>query len=314
MRKFLKHIVVFIAPIIIAWVILMYQPLDKKRAFHYLTEDCEGRGAWMYKRIFESSQPIDIAFLGSSHTINGINDTLINKLIEHSGSDKKVANMGYCRHGRDLTYLLMKMLIEQKKTQTFIIEVLVNEEANSHPVFPYLADSKYIIDPQTITNKNYFSNFYNGSVAKWMYMRQNIFSEPYPYKYPLTDYFGFTTNTFEADTNLLGKYPKNKKKQAYKKNSLQKWIDIQYPKKWIEKISSLAIQHDCNIHFLFIPSYGKVEKIPNEIHTYNKYGSTWILPDSILSNKRNWYDREHLNLRGANETSKIIAEKILMLK
>src|SRR6476661_964112 len=101
MKKFILHILLFLLPIVAGWVMVVSQSIDKKRAYHYLTEDGEGRGAWMYRRIYESKEPIDIAFLGSSHTINGINDTLINQLLRDSGSTKTTCNLGYCRLGRD---------------------------------------------------------------------------------------------------------------------------------------------------------------------------------------------------------------------
>jgi len=309
MKRFVKHIILFVLPIIIGWGLLMQQSLDKKRAFHYLSDDCEGRGAWMYKRIFESKEPIDIAFLGSSHTINGINDTLINQTLFKAGINKKVTNMGYCRFGRDLTYVLMKMLIEKKRTNTFVIEVLENEEANTHPVFAYLAESKYILNPQTITNKSYFSNIYNGSVAKWMYMRQNVFSEPYSYKYSLTNHFGFTTNSFEADTTLLIK--EQKKRSIRKgKSRTQKLFDTPYPQTWLNKIEELANKNGCNIYFLYLPPFGVTEKTPNQMSLYNQIGTVWTLPDTLLSNKSNWYDQDHMNLKGANTASIIVAEKI----
>src|SRR5687767_9647068 len=111
MRKFILHTTLFLLPLLAGATIIFFLPTDRKRSYHYLTKDCEGRGAWMYRRIFERPEPVDVAFLGSSHTINGINDTLINQQL--IGKKMTACNLGYCRLGRDLQLVLIKHLIEQ---------------------------------------------------------------------------------------------------------------------------------------------------------------------------------------------------------
>jgi hypothetical protein len=306
--------ILFLIPVIAGWWIIIHRPLDKKRAYHYLTDDCEGRGAWMYRRIYESREPIDIAFLGSSHTINGINDTLINQILRDAGSTKTVCNLGYCRLGRDLTYVLMKDLIEQKKTTLFVIEVITDEPSHSHPVFPFMGETRDILHPQTIVNKSYFNTVYSASVARWMYLRQNWMNEPYPYKYALRENFGFTTNTFNADTNMLNA---SKEKRIKNKQQSYRWtraLNLPYPRIWLKKIQQLAKENGCSICFLYLPPYGSPEPWPLEIKSYQRSGETWVLPDTLLSNKKNWYDNDHMNLRGANVTSRILAEKLLKLE
>lgn len=300
MKKFVLHMFLFLLPVMAGWIIVVSKPLDKKRAYHYLTDDCEGRGAWMYRRIYESKEPVDIAFLGSSHTINGINDTLINQILGNSGSTQTACNLGYCRLGRDLTYVLMKHLIDQKKTKTFIIEVQTDEASHSHPVFPFLAESKDVLNPKTIFNKDYPNNVYSNSVAQWIHLRQNWMMEPYPNKYALSGNFGFTTNTFEADTNMLNQ---KKEKRFSDKNKSHTWtrrINTPFPRTWLKEVGELAKANGCTIYFLYLPPYGSPEPWPIEVDTYKQYGITWGLPDSLLSNKKNWYDGDHMNLRGAN--------------
>jgi hypothetical protein len=314
MKKFVLHILLFLLPLIAGWIMVVSKPIDKKRAYHYLTDDCEGRGAWMYRRIFESKKPIDIAFLGSSHTINGINDTLINQRLRDAGSTATTCNLGYCRLGRDLTYVLMKHLIDQKKTRIFIIEVMVDEYPRSHPVFPFLAETKEVLDPKTIFNTSYPSNLYSNSVAQWMYLRQNWMNEAYPYKYALRESYGFTTNTFEADTNLLNRKKETNANTRGKSKTWTRNINMPFPRAWLNEIGDLAKKNGCKIYFLYLPPYGSPEPLPIEAGTYSKYGNLWTLPDSLLNNKKNWYDSDHMNLQGANIASEIVAEKIFKIQ
>lgn len=308
MRKFILHTFAFLLPITIGLGILFFLPTNKKRAYHYLTEDCEGRGAWIYRRIFESKEPIDIAFLGSSHTINGINDTLINKLMINE--NKVSCNLGYCRLGRDLTYLLMKHIIDQKATKTFIIEVLPDEPAMSHPVFAFLAEGSDVIRPQTILNRSYAGNLHAHMVAQLNYLRQDLWNEGYQYKYGLRETYGFSTNTFYADTNTLKAKKEARYKNQYRSHQWTRRYTMQFAKAWLSSIGALAKTNNCELIFLYIPPYGSPEKEPIEMATYQKYGSVWLAPDSIFANKKNWYDEEHLNAEGANDLSIWVAAKI----
>jgi hypothetical protein len=310
MKKFILHILLFILPVVVGAIIIVWLPLNKKRAYHYLTDDCEGRGAWMYRRIFESEKPVDLAFLGSSHTINGINDTLINQQLAASSSNMVTCNLGYCRLGRDLTYILIKHLLEQKKTKIFIVEVLPDEQPHSHPVFPYLAGIEELVPPKTILNRSYLGNIYNASVARLMYIRQDLYKEPYTYKYGLREDAGFTTNTFPADTNALNIKKESLYKMRHKSHTWTRNINMPYPRAWLANINALVKKNNVRLVFLYIPPYGSPEPVPIEMKTYLQYAPVWIPPDSIFNNKGNWYDVGHLNLKGANTLSTWVAGKI----
>jgi hypothetical protein len=311
MKKFILHILLFLVPLVIGGFVFFSMPTNTKRAYHYLTDDCEGRGAWIYRRVFELKRPIDIAFLGSSHTINGINDTLINQqLMTDSLPPISVCNLGYCRLGRDLTYVMMKHIIQQKNTKTFIIEVLPDENPFSHPVFPFLADIKDVVNPQTIVNRSYPNNLYNAAISRIMYFRQDLFKDSLVYKYGLREEFGFSTNAFTADTNQLNQ---NKIRRIKNQGNSFTWtrrINLPLSRKWLANINTLAINNGVKIIFLYIPPYGSPEKTPIEMDTYLSYGEVWIAPDSIFTNKKNWYDQEHLNVAGAYSLSTWVANQL----
>lgn len=311
MKKFFQHILLFSLPLVIGGIFFFSIPTDHKRAYHYLSDDCEGRAAWLYRRIFEVKEPIDIAFLGSSHTINGINDTLINKNLQKSNTQApSVCNLGYCRLGRDLTYVMMQHLLKAKQTKTFIIEVLPDENPFSHPVFPFIADMRDIVNPQVIFNRSYPSNLYNAAISRIMYQKQNMFSEPYKYVYTLRGEYGFSTNTFNADTNLLNRNKERRYKNRLRSFTWTRNFNLPLSRKWLNNINTLAKENGLTIVFLYIPPYGSPEKEPIEMKTYLQYAPVWMAPDSIFTNKSNWYDEEHLNIKGANNLSTWVARKI----
>ena len=116
MLKFTFKIAVFI---LVLFITILQWPISKERMYKRLQNDCYGYAGWIYDRIYTNPNPVDIAFVGSSHTINGVDDKLINSKIQ----GKQVTNFGYCRPGRNLDYLMVRDLIEKKHPELIILEM-----------------------------------------------------------------------------------------------------------------------------------------------------------------------------------------------
>lgn len=311
MKKLLLHITLFLLPVFFSFLALLVLPLDKKRAYHYLTGDCNGRGAWYYRRLYESATPVDIAFIGSSHTINGINDTLIEQQINVPGKPyRHVTNLGYCRLGRDLSYILVREVLKQKNSGTIILEVMGEEHMLGHPVFPYLAEGSDLLIPATVVNRTYLPHLYDALLARIMYMRQNLWNEEYPYTYLQRENSGFGTNVFNADTNQLNDFKQRRYARQTESHTWKRSISRLFPLSYIRKTAAATSQHRARLIFLYIPPYGSPEKIPIEKALYEEYGELWLPPDTIWQNKSNWYDTDHLNLKGANTLSGWLSEQL----
>jgi len=308
MRKFILHTTLFLLPVMVGVLVLFFQPINKKRAYYCLTNDCEGRGAWMYRRIFERQEPIDIAFLGSSHTINGINDSLITN--ELQAENMMACNLGYCRLGANMNYVLIQHLLSKKKPKMIVIEAMPDETYQSHPIFPYMAEWNEITPPIGVFNGWYTSNFYTHVMAKWMYIRSDVWNEPYIYRYNLQNERGFTTNITKAHETVLQKAKERQEKLSAKSQTWKRKYAMIYPRYILSNIAKLAASQDIKLVFLYIPPYGYPSKEPMEANTYRKYGELWIPPDSIFNTTSHWYDGDHLNLEGANALSFWVADQI----
>jgi hypothetical protein len=311
MKRFLKYVFLFLLPLAAGMLVLLLRPLDKKRAYHYLTNDCEGRGAWIYRRLYESPRAVDIAFLGSSHTINGINDTLIEKKINEPVAEyRTVTNLGYCRLGRNLTYVMLDHLLEAKSPKLVIVEVMADEPTFGHPIFPFLAEGKDVLLPKSALDKSYPDDVYKAVMARLDHAKKDLWKEKYPYTYSLKDSSGFGTNTFVADTKELDRFKDLRYRNQYKSHTWKRNFSMLFPRSYLQAMSELAKQKNVPLVFLYIPPYGEPERIPIEFETYKKYGEVWIAPDSVFTKKENWYDTDHLNETGANALSAWVAEQI----
>ena len=199
MKQILLKLGLFFSLLMIPIITFFMLPYSEEFAYHYIEQDCYNHGSWIYDRINRNPTPIDVAFIGSSHTIHAIQDKKIEELL---GQNLNITNLGYCRYGRNIEYLILKMLLEHKSPKLIVIEVHEDEEKNSHDIFPYLAETKDLLFSPTALNRDYFSDLFHGGSARMEYFKaKNIFRKKYPE--PTFELFGYAaTDRIVSETEL----------------------------------------------------------------------------------------------------------------
>ena len=147
MVKLLKKLS-FLALIISAFClgVIFFAPYSRDYAYSYhpvsASEDGNKLG-WAHQRMRE---PIDYAFIGSSHTLRGVNDGCIEAAVRSSGESPavRVSNLGRNWLGRNLDYLMVKELLERQVTEKIPL--------GGHVLFPILATRDDISDPDNLGN------------------------------------------------------------------------------------------------------------------------------------------------------------------
>ncbi|MCF8332185.1 MAG: hypothetical protein K9H84_07010 [Bacteroidales bacterium] len=302
MKKLYSHIILFLIPVI-AFLILI-QP-NKRLRYTGLKDDCFNHGIWVHDRIFENPDPFDIAVLGSSHTINAVNDEIMDSLT----NDKSVVNFGYCRLGRNLTYVLLKDILAEKSPETIIVEVREDEDRYSHPVFPLVANTTDVLLPVALFNRDIFADMWTHFSYKTELFRDNLFNAMEVQDVRLEDY-GFASH---PDTAKISYLDSIKKKRSIYKEPLARWerdFHMKYPKAYLKKVRQLCEKNNQKLFFLYLPSYGRPFNRPKNSNFYSNQGRLLIPPDSILENKDYWYDKSHMNKAGANALSRWLAHEI----
>jgi hypothetical protein len=304
MKRLLIKLVIFSIPILA--LIILY-PINKRLKYQGLKDDCFNHGIWIHDRIFQNNTPINIVFLGSSHTINSIND----ELISNKTFIGNAANIGYCRLGSDLNYILLKETLTQKNPTHIIIEVREDEDRYSHPIFPYVADNKDVLMANMLFNKDILKNIWT-HFAYNIEMTQDILYKQQSHIEIKTNNFGFSPIEDTASSEVLEIFKRSKAEPKTSLTTLENDFHENFSRVYLKKIYDLCKGENKKIFFLFIPSYGtdtNIEK-PKEYDTYIKYGAVLIPPNEIFSNKKNWHDEHHLNKSGANELSLWLITKI----
>lgn len=301
MKKFTLQILAFLILIIL---VVMLWPISREEQFSGLENDCSNHAGWMYDRLYHNPAPVDIAFVGSSHTINGIDD----QLIESKLSGKDVLNFGYCRLGRNLDYIFARELIKTKQPEIIVLEVREFENPYSHPIFPYLATNKDLASAYPFFNKDWFSNLSLAFQYRVQLMQEQLWeaetSQPID-----TRLFGRIPNKDTIDHQTLD-LKKQSRKTSYKPSNFKRDFDNVYPKHYLKRIAALCEETQTELFFLYIPAYGSEMQRPHKFEELSKLAPVLLPPTEIWETKNHWYDPDHLNEAGGKALSEWVAEKL----
>lgn len=268
--------------------LMAYLPFSKQYAYNQMLESC-GRGNWTYCRIFENKTPVDIAFIGSSRTICGIQDSLLETLLS---GQVHTANLAFCRYGRPLHYVIFKDLLHHHHPSVLVLEVTEKESRFSHPDFPYIAESEDLVFP--FHRQGYFRQLIIGtqsrlefSLKKWLGQLPEFQKDPKNHLYD--------PHPRQGDPAVLAAKLNNPPKP----DGLEKhWV--YHTSKWyLKKMAELAKTEGVTLKFLFLPSYGGHGGRPSEEIFYRRFGEVLTPPDSIFQKPEYWVDGDHLNDNGA---------------
>lgn len=311
MKKFVQNIAVFFIPVFIGVILLFAVPVNKKFSYQFVKGECSNIASWIYSRTFENSKSIDIAFSGASHFACGIMDELIdNELNNNSDSPVTVANLGYCRGGRDVQYVMLKDILKHKKPKILFIEIAEDEPRKSHPVFPFLAESNDLFSSFEFFNQRYFKSLWNGLIVRFEFFKFKLMHKTYFTPDNTTDFGYLYSDQLASSEEMESNRKAWKDKLNRPKPELIKTIERNYSKHYLTKIVQLANHHNCRVLFFYLPESGSNLKEPLNMKFYETLAPVVSLPDTIINNPANWKDPMHFNDTGAKKTSLFIVSVI----
>ncbi len=283
---------------------LLFTELSRDVAWKSAPDDCDNRGAWIYQRLFLDNAPIDLAIIGTSRTINGIQDTLISKMLSTSNKIE-VANLGYCRFGTEIQFIITKDLISQKKVKTIVFEINEGLSGTSHPMYPYYSTTEDLLKPASYLNQAMPANYYNGFLGRLAQFRQSVLQVPVDSNAALPSY-GYRGYPGLADSNTLHEPNASISKTP---NMIQRFDKI-YPESWISKSIALCKANGVNVYFLYLPSYHDQPEPKEELAFYRSYATVLIPPNDMIHHKNLWRDHDHLNDAGASIMSAWLVQQL----
>ena len=185
MRAFLRNFAIGGITAALALVGMVFLPHDRYIRWQAMQTESYARLGWIYERIHFDPTPIDIAFIGTSHTMNGIDASAVGEKIAEvansSGSHAQplhVVNFAIPMYGRNLHWLIVRELLENRKVGMLVLEIFENETRKSHPLFVYPAEVSDVLDAPMFVNFNYFPRYRASAISAIVVVRQNSMAKP----------------------------------------------------------------------------------------------------------------------------------------
>lgn len=285
------------------------------------------RVKWIYERIHFDRRPIDIAFIGTSHTQSGVNSAIVEAALAAQGDPRHVVNFAVPHLGRDLEYLIARELIEQRRIDTLVIEVQQVESRSPHPGFQRLATLTDIAAAPLLINTGVVDN-----LARLPMRQLELFAATVR-----PDWFGiqaeFHADNYEGphfdDTYRLhgiaavrtvvharadfNKELHDIRADIAKKKALARYADFgplnnalyRYNDIYLSKMVELAQQHSVKLVFMYLPFLG-ADPVPERQAWLAQRGDV-IVPLAVIADEKLWQNADHLNFYGARTLSTWLA-------
>jgi hypothetical protein len=243
------------------------------------------------------------------------------KLALQYGKHAHLANLGVCRIGENLHYLITKDLLAQKHPKYLLYELGPDLHTNSHFHFPYLATSSEAIDAAIFPNGDFLGDLLALGWNRLVYHREHALGIEREFEDFLEDSLhSFMVVPQDGIADSAGMARIKAKRQVNLTEALptggigllKQW-ESQYPKHYLTEVAALCKANGTELIFLYLPPYGAAAKRPQEWEFLAALGETWIPPDSIFHDYRLHFDDSHLNMRGASKLSDWLSEKLATL-
>lgn len=311
MKQFVKHILLFSLPVLMVLGLIFFLKANREFCYNYIKGDCDARGKSFYKRIYTNTNSVDYLFVGSSKTMNGINDGLIeDSLNKHSVTPLHLYNAGYCRFGRNLDVLLCREFAKNNHLKKIFLEVRRDESTTSHPIYAYLANGKDILNGALALNGSLFPEVYNHLLMNLNYFRCQLHLQKPEKNTASYQPHGYNNIEKVLDKNSLQDFYKEEKTKYANMQVDVNALEYHYSRFYLNHLKAFCDKHQIELNFIYLPSFGNANKLPGFKEEYEKWGKVIVGPDSIFTNTSYWKDVAHFNTAGATAYSKFLANEL----
>ncbi len=283
---------------------------------------------WIYERIHNDQTPIDIAFIGTSHTQSGVNSATVESTLRAHGNSSHVVNFAIPFLGRDLECLIVKELLTTRSLRTLVVELQESEPIYPHPSFPRLADPGELLRSPIFLNTGYVTNLINLPQRQVSLFIRSVFPslfglhsafDPMDYAghhwddtYAMHTHHGFDNPRIAVHPpEFFDPYVVNLRRAEAQNHALARQLaflpfhhNLLYRYNWsyLDAMISLARQGRANIIFLYLPSIHGPDA-PYDAPEFARSGPI-LVPHETLENTALWQNVGHFNAAGAEQLSR----------
>ena len=317
-----------------AWAAMLLAPSSAYVRWQNLRTEAYARLGWIYERVHFDPTPVDVAFVGTSHTMNGIDAQRVAELMAAEGlrtADGRcvtTTNLAVPEYGRNMHWLIARELLRSRPVKVLVLEVLENETRKAHPAFAQVAEAPDILGAPALLNLNYVHDMVRLPFRQATLAVESLSPRQFGLKdrFDLKTYDGSTVDNTRY-VNVDGKritplrdhvMPEAElrraaqqlaeTKQLHMLPSTMDALEYKVPRHYVTALLDLARAKGVKVVFLYLPGFGK-PPAPVDDRLYRGRGPM-IEVNDILKRPAIWFDVHHLNAQGAEEASGAVAGKL----
>lgn len=301
-----KPIYLFVTTFLLAVVltVLLVSPSLEFR-FKNVVGDCSGRSLFMYNAIYKNDQDAEVIFIGSSKTMNAINDSMMSRL-----GSQTFLNLGYCRFGRNLDYFFIEQYCKTHHPKKLVLEVREREGDNSHAVAPFFLPLDQLLADAFSFNGDLFPDLYNKWLCNLKFIRSRLFNTDETGIPSVDPHCGFFNTSQPPDLRQISEQKLKEERARAKNPGLHHEPLNRNAALYFKKIKALCEAHHIRLYFLYLSSYANLSERPYSYDSYRSMGTYLSLPDSMLQNLSNFHDFGHFNPKGAGSASRYLLGRL----
>ena len=311
MRSNIKVIAGFVGAVVVVLTLLAMAPRPMPDRLATLRGD-QLRIAEIYNRLDHDQRAVDVAFIGSSHTNNGIDDKGVEDALAREGMQVNVANLAPYGIGRDMQLMLAKELFATKQPKLVVLEVDDHESPNGHLYMPYVATAQDLVAPGIA---------WNLPQMFLLFLRQQlrgVADAALPGAPPASDLpqvaYGF--RPIDVTWSGSGGPPVSAADNierffGHRARKLAERVMAPYGETAVEQIIALAHAHGASVMLLYLPEWKfALDPDPDVIGRYARWSPVFIIPRGVAQDKGNWWNAAHLNRVGATRLTPSLSAAI----
>jgi hypothetical protein len=320
------YLLCFFSGCIFGLAAMVALPHDKFIRYQELNDSTAPTAYWIYERIHMDPTPIDIAFLGTSHTGLSIHSGRLEQDLKRNGISARAVNFHIVKSGVNMQYVVAKELLESRQVKLLVVEMIDWEDRKPHPDFIYLADRSDVLTAPIVPNLNFFSDLLRlpGRQAdlfiQTLESRLGWGAPSYvpPYEGPNLDHSEFIRTLDGVRHDRTESYTEQQMEELRKEQERQilpallpaalNGIEFRMSRYYTNRILDLARAHHTSVVFLYTPRYGG----PPQPAPYAQYAdrADLVNPWNQVQDYGLWSDDVHLNWEGAKRFTDFVADAL----
>lgn len=311
---------------LLALVVILCLPHDPSIRWSLLRDTDYIKAGWIFDRLNNSQTPVDVALIGTSHTLSGVDSVLLEQELSAGQTPPiHVVNLALPHLGDDLHFLISHMLLKTKKPRLLIIETHQVNARAAHPAFGRLADVDNIViapfgNPDSLDMlaqipRRQFRYFINGL---WNAPTALPIADHWDDTYQLTLHDGRLTPprlSSPAPAILLRDAARERLTLDQKALLYQKWgwLLWHYSDSYLLRMINEARDDGVRTFFLYLPVFG-TDVPPAATNLMERYGKILTPPAELMNDPSLWFDKEHLNHAGSQRLTSWLARALPVLR